>query len=186
MTLALIWSLFWSGEPRHRQSLLGSKCPFCTSLVPSAGSAAPSSWFTHSWVQTNSHIHRRSHTYTHTDGKWARFKCCQTLMTEIITNMCIWVLATQLLCTLFLDSLLVSMSTGTHPATHSHLDRSLVSGTTGRAAGSACRVTNRNTKAYDSSLNKCMHIQSHAISQMHGTHRKHALTHARTLRYHKQ
>lgn len=52
MTLALIWSRFWRGEPRHRQSLVGSRCPFCTSLVPSLGSAPPSSWFTHSWVKT--------------------------------------------------------------------------------------------------------------------------------------
>lgn len=135
MTLALIWSRFWSGEPRHKQSLVGSKCPFCTSLVPSAGSAAPSSWFTHSWVQTNLHIHRPSHTHTH-GREMCCFKC-RKLMREIITNMCIWVLTWQLLC-LLLYSLFMSMNTGAHPATHSHLERSLVAGTTGKTAGSAC------------------------------------------------
>lgn len=142
MTLALIWSRFWSGEPRHKQSLLGSKCPFCTSLVPSAGSAAPSSWFTHSWVQTNSHIQRRSHTYIHTrTGNVLCFKC-RKLMREIFTNMYIWVLTSQLLCW-FLYSLLMSMNTGTHPATHSHQSHTrrglwLLGQVTGKTAGSAC------------------------------------------------
>lgn len=40
-------------------------------------------------------------------------------MREIITNVYIWVRTSQLLCS-FLYSLLMSMNTGAHPATHSH------------------------------------------------------------------
>lgn len=129
MTLALIWSRFWSGEPRHKQSLFGSKCPFCTSLVPSAGSAAPSSWFTHSWVQTNVHIHQRSH--THTQWKCVLFQMYKADERHLRTVGC------SLHKIYFL---LISMKTGTRPFTSvSHLERSLVVRATGKTTGSACR-----------------------------------------------
>lgn len=127
MTLALIWSRFWSGDPRHKQSLLGSKCPFCTSLVPSAGSAAPSSWFTHSWVQTNSHIHRQSHTYTHgremcsvsnVESWWE--KLWQRLGAHITTSLLVFI---------FTPQEREHRNTPSHALTPvSHLERSLVVG----------------------------------------------------------
>lgn len=104
MTLALIWSRFWRGEPRHRQSLVGSRCPFCTSLVPSAGSAPPSSWFTHSWVhikftRERTHTHTRIHACTHTQTwAWIRNVAlwslqCWKLMKRVLVNRYIYPVA---------------------------------------------------------------------------------------------
>lgn len=141
MTLALIWSRFWSGEPRHKQSLFGSKCPFCTSLVPSAGSAAPSSWFTHSWVQTNSHIHPWSHTHTH--GNVFCFKCIK-LMRDLYVQLGAHVT----------NSLLYLFSPHKHEnrntPIHTGLTPGEVSGcpvqATGKTAGSACHQGRRQTR----------------------------------------
>lgn len=81
----------------------------------------------------------------------------------------------------------MSMNTGTHPAAHSHQSHTWrdlwLLGQQVRLLRSARhqgKVTKRETETStprltviccDSSLNICMHIHSHSLSQMHGTHR---------------